>query len=130
MREVGREDVEELHEACWDVFGGSEIVGQREAVAPAAVGACKPVGDAWVGNGREVGGTSGDVAEFEVARCKSIERRFVELVELAVFVYQDGPLEWCEGVRVVTNGVVAEVVDDFEGDEEAWLGDRSGPVEN
>ena len=27
VREVGGEDVEELHEACWDVFGYGEVVG-------------------------------------------------------------------------------------------------------
>ena len=87
-------------------------------------------GGGRMGEGGSKGGAGDGGAETEVALYERVEGGGVVLVELAVFVDQDRALQGLLGVGVVADGVVPEIVDYFEGEEEAGLRDGLGPVED
>ena len=117
------EDVEELHEAGGDIFWEGEVGGKGEAglqVTEEARGA------KWVVEGLGAGG----VADAEETRGDGVEVWDVEFVEVAGRVDEDGALEGFFGEGVVTDGVVGEVVEDFEGEHVAGGGDVGVPGED
>ena len=72
----------------------------------------------------------GGVAEAQEAVCHRVDVLEEELEELAVAVDQDGRLQRLRGQRVVADAVVPEVVDHFQCQKPARLGDQRVPVED
>lgn len=121
--EVLVQDVEELHQSGGDVFRHRQVARQRQLVLDTSEQAGRP-------ERVSVRPGAGGVPDAEEACGDGIELAGVDLVELAFVVDQHGPLEGFFGGGVVADGVVREVVEDFEGDEEARRRGVCVPVED
>ncbi len=73
---------------------------------------------------------AGGVADTEEACGDGVDGAGVEFVEVAFVVDEDGALEGLFGEGVVADAVVGEVVEDFQGEEEAGGWDVGVPGED
>ena len=112
-----------MQRASRDVFWDGEVGREGEGVAGAA-----KQGTAGDGCLVRLAGRLG--AEVQEAGGERVEGFCVVFEELAVFVDQHRALEGLGGSRVVADGVVGHVIEDFEGEEESGGWDVSVPGED
>ena len=74
-------------------------------------------------------GTRG-TADVQEASGDRVELARIELVKVALGIDEDAALQRGLGDRVEAQAVVREVVEDLEGQDEAWGCDVAGPVED
>ena len=123
LREIGCEDLEEGEEPGRDVFRLSEVSLEAEiGFEPTEAARTAQWVLEWAG--------AGSSADAEEASGEGVDLGRVELVEVAEGVDEDGALEGLLGEVVVADGVVGEVVEDFEGEDVAGVGDGDVPVED
>ncbi len=123
LREIPRQDVEELHQARGDVLGSAQVrcEGTVSGNPPH-----EPVGRVRL----PVPAAGGRAPDPEEARGYGVRLRRVELVELALAIDQHDPLQRFLGVEIVSHNIMREIVEHLEGEEEARRRHRVGPVED
>lgn len=120
--EVGVQDVEKLHQARGYKLRDRQVRREGKLRAKVAEGS-------WTLEGVSVGPGHGSITHTQEARRHGVDLTGVELKELAVVVDEDIALEGLLGERVIAQAVVGEVIEDFEGKEEARGRDVGVPVE-
>lgn len=122
--EVLAQDVEEVHQARGDILRFRQVRGERQLVLQVSEDSRGAQGVVVVAV------DAGGVADAQVACGDWIEGFAVELEKVAVVVDEGGALQGFFGLGVVSDDVVGEIVEDFEGEEETRVADVLVPVED
>lgn len=121
-REVTVEDIEELHESSRDVFGQGNVGAEREGITHAP----HELRTQWSREGL----LGSRLTDPEEARSQWIEDCAVEFMKFSVRVDKDASLLGQLGFVVVADGIVCEIINDFQCEEEAWRVHVCVPVED